>query len=487
LRCSRKAGTLRRTGPCLNKPYNMKYLVFLLPIIFLSACLSKEQETPLRPNIIMILADDMGYGDLSCYGNDLIATPNLDKLAEGGTRFSQFYVNSPVCSPSRVSLITGQFPARWRANSYFFTRESNLERGMADYLPAEAPSLARQLQVAGYKTGHFGKWHVGGGKGIDDAPMPEEFGFDKALTDKYSMGDKLCMVGEHYDSVSALTTPGKAYWVENKHELTAMWVDTALAFIDQNKDEPFYVNLWPYDVHDPFLPAEGEPEKFAHITDNPYEQKFLAVLDHLDKEIGRFLGELEKMNVLENTIIIFTSDNGPTDWPYYYEEGYFPPGSTGPFFGRKWSLFEGGIRMPCIISWPGYVEENVWDNTTVFSAADLIPSLCKLAGAPLPEGHDLDGEDVSSAWLGQDFERTSDMYWYYVNDPCPGKEEYISPWLAVRSGDWKLLMEPDSTGLQLYNIAADPGEQQNLVSINEDKARELSGKLMNWHRTIVLH
>ncbi len=461
----------------------MKYTWIILITFLLTGCLSKNSnENAPRPNIILILADDLGYGDLSCYGNELINTPNLDRLAETGTSYTQFYVNSPVCSPSRVSFITGQFPARWRVNSYFFTRESNLERNMADYLPPEAPSLARQLKKLGYKTGHFGKWHIGGGKGIDDAPMPEEFGYDKALTDKYSMGDKLCMVGEHYDSISAQTTPGKAYWVDHKHQLTGIWVDSALNFISRNRKEPLYVNLWTYDVHDPLLPAEGEAEKYAGITDNPYEQKFLAVLDHLDQEIGRFLRGLEKMGIIDNTIIIFTSDNGPTDWPEYYQEGYLPPGSTGPFFGRKWSLYEGGCRMPFIISWPGHIRENAWDSTTVFSAADLFPSLCSLVNAPLPLDQELDGEDVSSAWFDEPFSRTKDLYWYYVNDPRPGKEEYVSPRLAIRSGDWKLLMETDSTGLQLYNLSSDPGERSNLVRSHDDLAGKLAGRLLEWHR-----
>tara|TARA_R110002049_G_scaffold76250_4_gene196095 strand:- start:14095 stop:15516 length:1422 start_codon:yes stop_codon:yes gene_type:complete len=464
----------------------MKCIYVLLAVLLFTACLSKNENKKVNshaphPNIILILADDMGYGDLSCYGNKLITTPNLDKLAASGIAFTQFYVNSPVCSPSRVSFITGQFPARWNVNSYFFTKESNKERNMADYLPAEAPSLARQLKKVGYKTGHFGKWHVGGGKGIDDAPMPEAFGYDKALTDKYSMGDKLCMVGEYYDSISALTTPGKAYWVENKHELTGIWIDSALAFVDKNKKEPFYLNLWTYDVHDPLLPAEGGAEKYAGITDNPYEQKFLAVLDHLDKEMGRFLGELDKKGVMDNTIVIFTSDNGPTDWPEYYEEGYLPPGSTGPFYGRKWSLYEGGNRMPFILSWPGHIKENAWDSTTVFSAADLFPSLCKLAGAPLPQKQELDGEDVSSAWFGEPFSRSKDLYWYYVNDPQPGKEEHVSPWLAIRSGDWKLLMETDSTGQQLYNLASDPGERNNLAKSHTEITKKLSGRLLEWY------
>ena len=198
------------------------------------------------------------------------------------------------------------------------------------------------------------------------------------------------------------------------------------------------------------------------------------------------MNELDNMGELDNTMIIFTSDNGPTDWPFYYEEGYYPPGSTGPFFGRKWSLYEGGIRMPFIISWLGKIPEGTVDSSTVISSVDLFPSLCKIASATLPENTKLDGEDLSDAFFGNPVERDTDLYWYYVNDPRPGKEEYVSPFLAMRSRQWKLLMEPDGSDLQLFNLDNDIDESENLVKEHPDLVSRMSEKLYEWYvKTVV--
>ena len=334
-----------------------KYLASLLVLILLASSLYAGSENKKKqPNVVVIFIDDMGYADPGCYGNPLVGTPNIDNLADHGIRFTNFYVNSPICSPSRVALLTGQYPMRHRIHSFIASSERNEKRSMADFLDPEAPSLARILKGQGYATGHFGKWHMGGGRDVDWAPLPQAYGFDQSLVSFEGLGDRILEYGSSLCDQSAVLGKGKITRV-HKYEKTRIYVDSALSFIERNQHSPFYIHLWPNDVHDPHRPMPGVGEKYKDITDNPYQQDFLAVLEEMDEQIGRFMSGLEEKGLLEETIVIFTSDNGPTDWPWYYRDGYNPPGFTGPLFGRKWSLYEGGIRMPFIVCWKGHVPD----------------------------------------------------------------------------------------------------------------------------------
>ncbi len=310
-----------------------------------------------KPNIVILFIDDMGYADPSCFGNPIIETPNIDALAKNGLMLTNFYVNAPICSPSRVALNTGMYPMRFHIHSFIAGSAQNMERAMADYLDPAAPFFARTLKENGYATGHFGKWHMGGGRDIGDVPYPVEYGFEQSLVSFEGIGDRVLFPGDILSEQSARLGKGKIIWAE-KHRATQMYFDSALAFIDRNPDKPFFVSVNPNDLHDRFLPKDTMVEKYLSVTENPHEQKFFAVLEELDNQIGRLVSELDKRKLLEHTIIVFTSDNGPTDWSRYYSRnnypadysgGMFPPGFTGEFFGRKWSLYKGGIRMPFII------------------------------------------------------------------------------------------------------------------------------------------
>lgn len=236
-------------------------------------------------------------------------------------------------------------------------------------------------------------------------------------------------------------------------------------------------------------------EKYKSLTDNPWEQRFLAVLAELDNQIGRLVDGLENMNLIENTIIIFTSDNGPTDWPYYYNRqryphGYegelFPPGFTGELYGRKWSLYEGGIRVPFIIQWKGHIPAFETDSTTIITAMDLFPSLCSILNIEYPDI--LDGTDKSAALLGKPIDVKDPVMWEYSSNPGgsiqPGNKEYISPNLAIREGDWKLLINTDSTNAQLFNLKNDPGEKNNLIDQNLPVAEKLAEKIISWRKSM---
>mgnify|MGYP000013984153 CR=1 FL=1 len=424
--------------------------------------------------------DDMGFADPGCFGNPAMTTPNIDRLAREGTRLTNFYVNAPICSPARVAVTTGQYPARWDIHSYLASRERNGQRGMANWLDPAAPGLAHILRRAGYATAHFGKWHMGGGRDVGDAPLPQSYGFQESLVAFEGLGDRVLPPGGLSRASEELGRGDIMH--ADRHELSEIYADHTIDFMRRHRQQPFFIRFFPNDVHDPHRPAPGEAEKWKDITDNPFEQKFFAVLDNLDTQIGRIAEAVERLGLEQDTIIIFTSDNGPTDWPRYYSEGWQPPGFTGPLFGRKWSLYEGGIRVPFIARWPGTIPAGHTCTDTVMAGTDLPPTLCALAGVEPPERVQFDGENLAGALLGRAPSRRRPLFWQYGPPHAtlePGKE-HVSPSMAVRDGRWKLLVEPDGSSAELYDLESDLGEARNLAKEESTRASGLWKRLCRW-------
>lgn len=423
----------------------------------------------------------MGYGDVSAFGHGPVKTPRIDQLAAEGRRFTNFYVNSPICSASRTALSTGHYPQRWRIQSFLSTRHAQANRKMANYLDPASVHTAQVFQDAGYRTAHFGKWHLGGGRDVDDAPHPQAYGFDEALVSFEGLGDRVLFGNGKNGRMSAELGQGEITNVEKRHT-TQIYVDRAIDFLSEDSDQPFYLEVFPNDVHDAFIPLPEDAARFADITDNPEEQKFFAVLVEMDRQMGRLLDHLEFTGHAENTIVIFTSDNGPTDWPRYYRQGIEPPGSIGPFFGRKWSLWEGGIRMPFIIRWPGRVPASSTDNTSVVAAFDLQPSLITLTGIESPAGKIFDGLDKSAVLRGTPSPRDAPVFWEYgaYGSILPGKEEHISPQLAMRLGQWKFLINPDGSGARLHDLSTDLRERHNLAETHPALVAEFTVRTLAW-------
>ena len=461
----------------------MKLLNSLLWLALL--CVSTvSTEAAKRPNIIFIFIDDMGYGDLSCTGNKGVQTTNIDRLAAEGTRFTQFYVNSPICSPSRVACTTGQYPARHLINSYLNSRAKNRARGMADFLDPRAPAVARAFQAAGYATAHFGKWHMGGGRDVDDAPLPRAYGFDESLVSFEGLGDRILPPGGLSDQ-SAKLGRGRITRVE-KHEQTGIYVDRAIDFVERNANKSFYLHLWLNDVHDGHKPRADYLEKFKQFSDRPYLQAFYAVLKHMDDELGRLIEAVDHAGLAGDTLFVVTSDNGPTAWPRYAKQGEEAPGSTAGMRGRKWSLYEGGIRMPLIVRWKGKVPAGEVNNEVFGSAVDFFPTFTRLAGLKAPEA-DFDGQDMSHAWLGRPMQRTKPIFWEYGRDAGylrPAHPLDQSPNLAIREGDWKLLINDDGTRMELYDLAKSEREYDNVAGKHPEVANRLAEKLLAWRRAL---
>ncbi|WP_457289872.1 sulfatase-like hydrolase/transferase [Pedobacter sp. UYP24] len=417
--------------------------------------------------MIIILTDDMGFSDVGTFGGKFVPTPNIDRIAKNGMKFHQYYSAAPICSPSRVSILTGMYPARWNFTTYLDNKKHNRAAEQTDFLSTEAPSMAQFFKNAGYATGHFGKWHMGGGRDVKNAPGFEKYGFD-AHNSTYESPDP-----------DPLLTATNWIWSDQdsikRWDRTHYFVDKTLAFMESHKDQPCFINLWPDDVHTPWVPR-AEKEYMGKFPMNPEEEAaFKLVVKEYDIQIGRLLDGLKKMGADKNTIVIFTSDNGPLP--------SFRGSRAQGLRGSKLSLYEGGTRMPFIVSWPNHIPQGKTDTISEINSTDLLPSLAKMAGLKLPDSYKGDGVDRSALFEGKPSKRGKDMYWEYGRNDIAfryPKSPDKSPNLAVRSGDWKLLMNNDGGNIELYNIVKDKKETTNLSATEPKITSTLIEKLLSW-------
>ena len=413
------------------------------------------------PNIVFIFADDWGWGDLSCHGNKDYRTPHLDRLASEGTEFYQFTVGNPVCSPSRTAVMTGHFPARHRIHRHFSTHKNHVAAKMPDWLDPQVPMLPRLLKKAGYVTGHFGKWHLTN-QAIKDAPLPTAYGFDEYAA---------------FNLPDPQTPPEKTY-------------EKAIDFIRRHKDERFFLNLWIHETHTPHYPKKPWLEKFKHLEKQ--QQVYAAVVGYADYRIGQVLQTLEELDLADDTLVVFSSDNGPerTGSARHKKQAdrstsnglgtYYSVGSTGGLKGRKRSLFAGGVGVPFFVRWPGHVPAGKIDKTSVVTAVDLLPTLCAAAGAKLPDQYQPDGENMLPAMLGKATTRTKPIFWEW-RGPAHGQNW---PRLGVRDGTWKLLMTYDRGRVELYDVVHDRAESKNLAQVHPEIARRLADKATAWKKSL---
>lgn len=447
---------------------------FLFPLVP-----SPQPDTSIRlttqasrpPNIILILIDDMGYADVGCYrsagaGGNLPPTPNIDRLAAEGIKFTNYYSGAPICSPSRVALTTGMAPGNWNITSYLDNRKHNRTCEQADFLDTSAPSVARTLQASGYATAHFGKWHMGGGRDVTDAPGIPSYGFDEYAS-TYESPDP-----------DPLLTSTNWIWAKSdsikRWNRTAYFVDKTLDFLKRHPGQPAYINLWPDDVHTPWVPDESTLNEFPKGTERPRE--FNAVLVELDKQIGRLMAGLKAQGIDENTLVIFTSDNGAL--PTFGSR-------SGQFRGSKLSLYEGGIRMPFLVRYPAKTPKGQVDTRSILCATDLFPTFVSLAGQQ--PTRPVYGENVASALEGKPYFRKSSLFWEYGRNNesfryPQGRDR--SPNLAMRQGNWKLLVNDDGSATELYDLAQDPSETTNVADKQTMMTGQMKTKLLAWRAAL---
>ena len=413
----------------------------------------KVDKTP-RPNIVFILADDLGWGDLSCHGNPQYKTPNIDKLAKEGIDFHNFYVNGAVCSPSRAGIITGRFPSSFGINNALsLARNVNVNMNSVDWLDPQAPNIAGLLQEAGYNTVHFGKWHLTGEDGIAvDAPTLDEYGFDEWLA----------MRGPKSWPLSGM-----------RQNLT----EHAINFIKRKHDKPFFLNLWIHETHVPHGPSKESLE-----INNEFDSRtrvYASVVSDGDREIGRVLEALRESGLEKNTLVIFASDNGPAlakNDPEAPLNQYFDLGSTGGFRGNKGSFYDGGVRVPLIVRWPGHTPSNKIDEKTVISGVDFLPTICAAAGIELPGNFQCDGENMLSAFEGHPRKRSNPIFWM--------KKDQGKWLLAALVDEWKIIMNEEKSLMEIYNLKDDPREQTNKASMYPEKVSELSQLVLEWKASL---
>ncbi len=447
-------------------------------ILILCATTMAGNSTPpaleSKPNIILIFADDLGWAELPQYGYHKIIAPagfqifgdvkmpNIDRLVNEGTLFTNFYVAAPTCTPSRAGLVTGLCPSRTEMHAPIIKNlEFNAERGIPNYLDYNLPNIMKFLKNNGYKVGHFGKWHMGVTKD-GNAPFVEKYGIDE-----YSD----CLIGDN-----------------PRQHSTKVICDRTINFINKNKEKPFYINLWLYEPHAPLFPSQEDIELYSKSDpkEGTYRDAMLIwypVLTRMDRHIGRLLTTLDELNLADNTIVVFTSDNGPESsaMPHTAKYGGVTAVAAGPFRGIKRSLYEGGIREPFIVRWPGMIPENRIDDESIIGAVDLFPTFCTLSGTEIPEG--LDGEDISEVFYGRHFERKDPLTWE-IRFPVYGRVNDMSPRLAMRDQEWKFLMNPSMNRVELYNVVEDPGEVDNLAKEKPDLVVEYTEYMLKWHKTL---
>ncbi len=402
-----------------------------------------------------VVLDDFGYGDLGCYGSTVHQTPHIDRLAQGGMRFTDFHSNGPVCSPTRAALLTGQYQQRSGV-------ESAIGFNLVEGMPLAKTTIAEVLKPAGYRCGVFGKWHVGHVSRFG----PKDQGFDVSYCANNSP-----------DYHSHVSRSGQIDWFKDQQladepgYLTDLVTQHAQTFIRNNRERPFFAYISHLAVHFPFQ-GPGDPphraagknwdaEKYGPLPPEERKRAYRDMVHAVDDSVGRIVNTLEELRLREHTLIFLTSDNGAYKWI----------GSSGPFLGQKGRLTEGGHRVPAIANWPGRIPAAAETHATAMTM-DVLPTLVALAGIAMPEGLELDGEDISRVLLRNAPMPERILFWRF---PASASR-------AARRGPWKLLVEKEN--VQLFNLSTDPGEKTNLAVQQPERVKQLQAELAAWESRV---
>jgi len=412
------------------------------------------------PNVLVFLADDLGWGDLACYGHPQIQTPNLDRFATQGMRFTQSYSACGVCSPSRSAILTGRTPYRngvfrWiPENHYCHLRTSEI-------------TIAELLKERGYATCHVGKWHLNGMFNSPAQPQPNDHGFDHWLATQNNAAPS------HRDP-SNFVRNGEAVGPLQGYS-AGLVVDEAIRWLDgiRDKSKPFYLQVW---THEPHLPIESDPRFLAlYDTEDVGLKQHHGNVTQLDDAFGRMMRALDEMQLTDSTIVFFTSDNGPegTGLPDAQHPGSQRDrtrGSTGGLRGRKRDDFEGGIRVPGLVRWPGHIQPGSVSDTPVVGT-DIFATVCDIVRIPLPPDRVIDAVSLRPAFTGQPIPRQRPMYWRtHISSPDSR--------VAVRVGDWKIVADDSLSKFLLFHLRDDPHEEHDLAAAQPERFAEMKQTLL---------
>ncbi len=452
----------------MTKTNPVKYFLLLLSASLLclfSSCVQSVSDLPEKPNIVFILADDLGQHQVGIYGSNFYETPNIDQLAAEGMRFNNAYAACTVCSPTRASIMTGKYPARLHLTDFIPGKVPDgvplMVPDWTKYLPLEEITIAEALKSAGYTTGHFGKWHLNKDK-------------------KYTSGRPGDPGSQGFDDVLTTHKPGAgpdSRYEEDWHHVREI-TERAISFIEKNKDTPFFCYVTHNSIHRPEIEKEVLLSKYEKKSEaavggrkNPIQA---AMLETLDLSIGQILTKIKELNLERNTVVVFFSDNGQLG----VKEGK-------PYRGSKGDLYEGGIRMPLVIRWPGIVEKGITCEEIVISN-DFFPTLTEIAGIKQMPG-EIDGISLISLLKDPDVNLNRDaVYWHYPHYHGSG----LGPQGAIRQGQYKLIEWYEKSlfgregALELYNLQKDPGEQNNLADEKPELTAKLWQELKSWRQQV---
>ncbi len=412
-----------------------------------------------RPNLVYFLCDDLGYGDLACYGHPVIQTPNLDRMAADGTKLTDCYAAAPVCSPARAGVVTGRTPMRCRIPDW-------IPADADVYLSTNETSVAKLLKGVGYTTCHVGKWHLNGKFNQPEQPMPDAHGFDHYFATQnnahpsHHNPDNFVRNGEPVGPLEGYSS--------------ALIVEEGIQWLRGVQDGPFMLFVW---FHSPHEPVATDAEFVRLYAEEPDETKaaYYGNVSQLDHEVGRLLATLDELGLSGTTMVMFTSDNGPETLRRYRGAGY-SHGSPGPLRGMKLHMYEGGIRVPGIIRWPGMIKPGqTWREPV--NGTDVLPTYCELAGADLPTDRAIDGASMAPLLRGKPIRRDRPLYWRY--DRALG-----GPKVAMRQGDWKILADGDLTQFELYNLRDDLGEATDLAATKPRRLKRMVEALRGIHEDV---
>lgn len=461
--------------------------IFLLFIVLLSGCKSKtkeeitDEERP--PNIVFILADDLGWADLPVYGNKFNEAPNIEKLAHQGMLFTNAYAANPVCSPTRASIQTGQYPARIGINDFLSGHWRPFEKlrvpvNKTQYLPLGYETIGEAMKRSGYTTGYFGKWHLGS----TEKHRPKNQGYDTSVVHR----------GGRFFEYNEQMLPKTDFPKEKI--LSEALTDLSIDFIENNRSEPFFLFLAHYDVHVQLDAQDELIEKYMKkpsVDGYPSNAIYAAMIENIDTSVGRIMNRLTALNLAEDTIIVFFSDNGglirrfdeipllAKDKLHYYEGDSLQYISTSnrPLRAEKGTVYEGGIREPLIVKWPKKVKKGTQSDAIV-SSIDFFPTFVDMVNGELSKTQITDGKSIVPELLGEATDTNRALFWHYP------VYHHAVPASAIRKGNWKLIHFLDDDHVELYNLKNDIGESSDLAASETAKRDELFGLLQEWRKEV---
>ena len=449
----------------LFSPFNM---ALTRAVIALFACASSLLAAD-KPNIVFFLVDDFGKGGLSSMGSDLHETPNIDKLAESGMRFTNGYAASTVCSPSRAAILTGRYPGRTNITDWIAGHESPFAKlkipDWQMYMDHDWVLLPEALKKHGYATGFIGKWHLIPYRDSKrkDKHFPTDHGFDINIGgNAWGQPNGRGKYYHPFDMPNVKSKPGDY--------LTDRLTDYAVDFIEDNKEKPFLLFFSYYTVHTPLMGRKDLVAKYKKKSAaGNYTQEgadYAAMCESLDTSVGRVMKALQDNGLSQNTIVVFTGDNGADQHQY-----------TGGLRGRKALSHEGGVRVPVIFSWPGKIEADSTSDV-LMTGTDYYPTLLDLAGLPLHKDQHLDGVSLKPVLLGKESIPERSLFWHYPH------YHRTTPYGAIRKGKWKLIEFFEDDALELYNLDKDMAETVNLAEKNPETAQALLQELKEWRASV---